>query len=81
MSEKHHIGDYDYEICVYSSASGQYQGVILVTAKDGIPYRPVVEIQTPAFFNASKAASIEADALANELIHTGAIAQLLPPNG
>ena len=79
MNNEHHIKGYEYEICAYLNASGTYHGVILVKGCSGQPYIPIVEIQTPTAFRAQKAAQIEADALALELIHTGAITALLPP--
>lgn len=79
MNNQHHIKGYDYEICAYLSASGKYHGMILVKGHSGMSYSPIVEIQTPTAFRAQRAAQIEADALALELIHTGAITALLPP--
>jgi len=74
----HHLGDYEYQICVYSKGSDGFQGVILVTAHAGVPLSPIVEIPTPTHFMAERAAYIEADAVADQLIHTGAIVALLP---
>lgn len=74
----HHLGDYEYQICVYSKGSEGFQGVILLTKHAGVPFSPVVEIPTPTHFMAERAAYIEADALASQLIHTGAIVALLP---
>lgn len=78
---EHHMGAYEYQICAYLNVSGAYQGVILVTAYAGTPYTPVVEIRTPTCFQAQRAAHIEAEALAVELIHTGTISKLLPTCG
>lgn len=78
MNEKYHIGGYKYQVGAYVNASGTYKGVILVTACVGVPYNPIVEIQTPTSFLAPRAAQFEANALALELIHTGAITKFLP---
>lgn len=78
MNNQHHIKGYEYEICTYLNAYGAYHGVILVKGYSGLPYIPIVEIQTPTAFRARNAAQIEADVLALELIHTGAISSFLP---
>ena len=75
-SDMHYFGDYEYQICVYAKGSAGFQGVILVTAHDGVPFIPVVEILTSTHFMAQRAAQIEVDALAYELIKTGAISAL-----
>lgn len=76
--ELHYLGDYEYQICVYSKDSAGFQGVILVTKHAGVALSPVVEIPIPTHFMARRAAYIEAHAVAKQLIHTGAIAILLP---
>ena len=78
MTGKHQIKGYEYEVCVYSKGPGSYLGVILVTSREGVPFSPVIEKPTLTHFSAKRAAEIEADALALELIHTGAIDALLP---
>lgn len=78
MTGRHQIKGYEYQICVYSKGSDSYLGVILMTARDGVPFSPIIEIPTLTHFGAERAAQIEADALALELIHTGAIDALLP---
>lgn len=78
MTAKHQIKGYEYQVCVYSTAAGLYSGVILVTSRNGVTLSPIIEIPTLAHFRAERAAQIEADALALELIHTGAIDALLP---
>lgn len=78
MTGKHEIKGYGYEVCVYSKGPESYLGVILVTSRGGVPFSPVIEIPTLTHFAAKRAAEIEADALALELIHTGAIDALLP---
>ena len=78
MTGKRQINGYEYEVCVYSKGPGSYLGVILVTSRQGVPFSPVIEIPTLTHFSAKRAAEIEADALALELIHTGAIESLLP---
>lgn len=78
MTGKHQIKGYEYEVCVYSKGLGSYLGVILVTSREGVPFSPIIEIPTLTHFAAERAAEIEADALALELIHTGAIDALLP---
>ncbi|QYG08973.1 hypothetical protein [Janthinobacterium sp. PAMC25594] len=75
---KHNMGDYEYQICAYLNSSGAYQGMIFVTAYAGKPYTPIVEIRTPTCFQAQRAARIEAEALAVELIYTGTLFRLLP---
>ena len=77
-SDIHHLGDYEYQICVYAKGTSGFQGAILITTHEGVPLSPVVEILTPTHFMAQRAAQIEADALAYQLIHTGAIVALLP---
>lgn len=77
-SDIHHLGDYEYQIYVYAKGTAGFQGAILITAHEGVPLSPVVEILTPTHFMAQRAAQIEADALAYQLIHTGAIVALLP---
>lgn len=81
MNNHHHIGEYEYETCAYINAVGEYQGVILVTGRSGVPYNPIVEIQTPTTFLAQKDAQFEAEALALELIHKGALSSLLSLKG
>lgn len=78
MTDKHQIKGYEYQVCVYSKGPGRYLGVILVTSRNGVTLSPIIEIPTLAHFRAERAAQIEADALALELIHTGAIDALLP---
>ena len=81
MNNKHELGDFEYQICVYSGISGTYKGVILITAHAGIPFSPIVEIPTPTQFMAERAAHIEAESIAVQLINTGAIMALLPKEG
>lgn len=76
--ELHHLGDYEYQICVYSKDSAGFQGVILVTKHAGVALSPIVEIPIPTHFMARRAAYIEAHAVASQLILTGAIANLIP---
>lgn len=78
IAGKHKIKGYEYQVSVYSQEPGSYLGVILVTSREGVPFSPVIEIPTLTHFSAKRAAEIEADALALELIHTGAIDALLP---
>ena len=78
MTAKHQIKGYEYQVCVYSTGAGLYSGVILVTSRNGVTLSRIVEIPTLTHFRAERAAQIEADALALELIHTGAIDALLP---
>lgn len=78
MSIKQQINGYEYQICVYSKGPDSYLGVILVTSRDGTPFSPIIEIPTLTHFGAKQAANIEADSLARQLIHTGAIDALLP---
>lgn len=78
MTDKHQIKGYEYQVCVYSKGPGRYLGVILVTSRNGVSFSPIIEIPTLTHFGAERAAQIEADALALELIHTGAIDSLLP---
>lgn len=80
MAGKHRIKGDEYQICVYSKRPNSYMGMILVTASDGVALSPIVEIPTLTHFAAKRAAEIEADTLALELIHTGAIDALLPPS-
>lgn len=75
---EHKIGGYHYQIRAQLNSSETYEGVILVTAYAGTPYTPVVEIRTPSFFQTQRAAHIEAEVLAVELISTGKISKLLP---
>lgn len=77
-SDMHHLGNYEYQICVYKKGAAGFQGAILITAHDGVPFIPVVEILTPSYFMAERAAQIEADSLAYELIKTGSISALAP---
>lgn len=79
MTDKHQIKGFEYQVCVYSNGPGKYLGVILVTSRNGIPFSPIIEIPTLTHFGADRAARIEAGSLALELIHTGAIDALLPP--
>lgn len=81
MNGKYHIGGYDYEICVYSGTSGTYRGVILIIAHAGVLFSPILEIPTPTHFMAERAARLEAESLAHQLINTGAIVALLPKEG
>ena len=78
MTGKHQIKGYEYQVCVHSSGEGSYLGVILVSSRNGVTLPRIVEIPTLTHFRAERAAQIEADALALELIHTGAIDALLP---
>lgn len=80
MAGKHQIKGFEYQICVYSKGPGSYLGMILVTACDGVALSPIIEIPTLTHFAAKRAAEIEADTLALELIHTGAIDSLMPPS-
>ena len=78
MTDKHQIKGYEYQVCVHSTEEGSYLGVILVTSRNGVTLSRIIEIPTPTHFGAERAAQIEAEALALELIHTGAIDALLP---
>lgn len=79
-SDIHHLGGYEYQICVYAKGTAGFQGAILITAQDGVPLAPVVEIITPTHFMAQRAAQIEGNTLAYQLINTGAIVALVPPS-
>lgn len=74
-------GDYEYQIASYRKANGMYQGMILMSAHAGIQYSPIIEIPTPSVFKTERGATIEASALACQLIETGAMVALVPEDG
>ena len=71
-------GDYEYEISSYRKSDGMYQGMILLSAHAGVQYSPIIEIPTPTVFKTERGATIEASALACQLIETGAMVVLVP---
>lgn len=77
INGRQHFCGYDYQICTYVNSTGAYQGVILVTALNGVRFNPIIEIRTATSFYTKMAARIEADALAVDLMHTGAISKLI----
>ena len=74
-------GDYEYEISSYRKSDGMYQGMILLTAHAGVQYSSIIEIPTPTVFKTERGATIEASALACQLIETGAMVVLVPQDG
>ena len=69
---------YEYQISSYRKGDGMFQGMILLTAHAGIQYTPIIKIPTPSAFKAERAATIEASALACQLIETGGMTALVP---
>lgn len=79
--QKMQHGDYKYQIASYKMVNGMYQGVVLLTARAGIEYSPIIEIPTPSVFKTQHAARIEASALIWQLIETGAVVEFVSQDG
>lgn len=77
-SNLHHLAGYDYHLGTYPTDEGSHRGLILLMAYRGAQLCPPVKIPTPTSFHTDRAAKIEASALAYQLIHTGAVKDLVP---